>query len=120
VDSWAVWTIESGSVHAGEEYFDRLSQVLDMKLNKPFKNCQSCGMPLKRDEGGGGTNVDGSRSGMYCSHCYKSGEFTVPDITATQMQERVKGKMKEMGFPGFMTGLFTRGIPKLERWKRKS
>jgi hypothetical protein len=91
-----------------------------MKSDKPFKNCQSCGMPLKRDEGGGGTEADGARSGTYCSHCYKSGEFTVPDITAQQMQERVKGKMKEMGVPGFMTGLFTRGIPKLERWKKKS
>jgi hypothetical protein len=74
-------------------------------------------MPLKRDESGGGTEADGSRSEMYCSHCYKSGGFTSPDITAQQMQERVRGKMKEMGFSGFMTGLFTMGIPKLERWK---
>ena len=89
----------------------------NVENEKLFKNCQSCGMPLKRDERGGGKNADGSRNAMYCSHCYKSGEFTLPDITAKQMQERVKGKMKEMGFPGFMTGLFTRGIPKLERWK---
>ena len=29
----------------------------------------------------------------------------------------VKGKMKEMGFPGFLAGLYAKGIPKLERWK---
>jgi hypothetical protein len=87
--------------------------------SQSFKNCQSCGMPLSRDEQGGGTEADGSKSTMYCSHCYQGGRFTLPDLTAPQMQERVKGKMKEMGFPGFMTGLFTRRIPKLERWKAR-
>ena len=89
-----------------------------MSASRSFKNCQSCGMPLHRDEQGGGTNADGSKSGMFCSHCFSGGRFTMPDLTAGQMQERVRGKLKEMGFPGFMTGLFTRRIPKLERWKR--
>jgi hypothetical protein len=35
------------------------------------------------------------------------------------MQELVKSKMKEMGFPGFLTSFFTWGIPKLERWRQK-
>lgn len=90
------------------------------KINKPmttYKNCQSCGMPLKKDAKGGGTNADGSKSTMYCSHCYENGKFTLPDITMSQMQERVKGKLKEMGFPGFLAGFFTKGIPKLKRWK---
>lgn len=86
-------------------------------MEKEYKNCQSCGMPLKKDEHGGGTNADGSRSMIYCSHCYRSGEFAQPDITADQMQAIVKTKLKEMGFPGFLTGFFTKGIPGLERWK---
>jgi hypothetical protein len=88
-------------------------------MEKTYKNCQSCGMPLKRDPKGGGTNADGSTSAMYCSHCYQQGRFTSPDIKVQQMQERVKGIMKEMGFPGFIAGFFTKGIPKLERWKTK-
>jgi len=84
---------------------------------KSYKNCQSCGMPLGRDERGGGTNADGSKSRMYCSHCYEGGRFTLPDITAGEMQERVKGKLKESGFPGFLAGLFSRRVPKLERWR---
>ena len=80
------------------------------------KNCQSCGMPMSRDARGGGTNADGSKSPTYCSHCYADGKFTLPDLTVGQMQERVRGKMKEMGFPGFLAGLFTRRIPKLQRW----
>ena len=89
-----------------------------MKNAKAYKNCQSCGMPLRRDEKGGGTNADGSKSGMYCSHCYEAGKFTLPDISAAEMQQRVKEKLKEFGFPGFATGLFTRKIPKLARWTK--
>jgi hypothetical protein len=87
-------------------------------MEKTYKNCQSCGMPLKRDEKGGGTNADGRKSTMFCSHCYENGKFTQPDITVEQMQAFVKQKIKEFGFPGFLAGLFTRGIPKLERWKK--
>lgn len=74
-------------------------------------------MPLSRDPQGGGTEEDGTKNPMYCSHCCERGKFVLPDITVDQMNERVKDKLKEMGFPGFMTGFFARGIPKLERWK---
>ena len=87
-------------------------------MEKIYKNGQSCGMPLSRDEQGGGTNANGSLSKMYCSHCYQNGQFTMPNLTMDQMKDRVKGKMKEMVFPGFLSGLFTRNIPKLERWKK--
>ncbi len=86
-------------------------------MERAYKNCQSCGMPMKRDEQGGGTNADGTKSTMYCSHCFEQGQFTQRNITVEDMKERVKGKLKEFGFPGFMTGLFTRNLHKLERWK---
>ena len=81
-----------------------------------YKNCQSCGMPLAKDEEGGGTEKNGTRSTMYCSHCYQGGTFTQPDITLQQMTERVKGKLKEMHIPGFLGYFFLRNIPKLKRW----
>lgn len=85
-----------------------------------YKNCQSCGMPMKRDPEKGGTNVDGSKNLKYCSKCYVSGNFTNPQInSAAQMQVFVKDKLKSMGFPGFIAGMFVKGIPKLERWKNK-
>jgi hypothetical protein len=83
-----------------------------------YKNCQSCGMPLARDEQGGGTEADGSKSTMYCSHCYARGAFTQPTLTCEEMQALVRQKMIELRFPGFMAGFFTRGIPKLERWNK--
>ena len=87
---------------------------------KTYKNCQSCAMPLNKDPKGkgGGTNADGKPSNMYCSFCYEEGKFLQPDITALEMQAFVKDKLKEMG--GFMklfAGMFSKGIPKLERWK---
>jgi hypothetical protein len=86
---------------------------------KLYKNCQSCGMPLTKDENGGGTEKDGSRSKMYCSHCYENGKFTLPELTVEQMKQRVKEKIIEFGMPQFIAGFFTRNIPKLERWNKK-
>jgi len=71
----------------------------------------------EKDEKGGGSTADGTKSLKYCSHCYQEGKFTRPDFTVQQMQQRVKEKIKEMGIPGFLTGFFTYGIPKLERWR---
>ncbi len=88
-----------------------------METNGIFKHCQSCGMPLKRDELGGGTNADGTKSKVYCSHCWRDGRFVQPNLTAEEMKLLVKAKLKEFGFPGFLCGFFTRGIPRLERWR---
>lgn len=83
---------------------------------RTYRNCQSCAMPLKKDPKGGSTNKDGSKNTMYCSYCYENGEFLQPDITADEMKDFVKNKLKEMGFPGFLAGFFSKNIPKLERW----
>ena len=72
---------------------------------------------MKRDPDHGGTNSDGSKSKMYCSFCYKKGAFT-RKCTMEEMQGFCKSKLKEMGFPGFLAGLMTSNIPKLERWKK--
>ena len=82
----------------------------------PF--CQSCGMPLSKDEGHGGTEADGSKSVDYCSKCYQNGQFTDPNITLDQMKEKVMGKMKEMHFPRFMAKWFTKDMANLKRWKQ--
>ncbi len=86
-------------------------------MPKSYKNCQSCSMPLNKDPKGGGTEANGAKSAKYCSYCYVGGKFTSPNMTVGEMQAFVKNKMKEMGFPGFLAGFFTKGIPKLERWK---
>ena len=78
--------------------------------------CQSCGMPLRRDPKGGGTESDGGRSTEYCSHCYREGRFTEPSLTAQQMMVKVQGKLREKHFPGFVARYFAKGVPNLRRW----
>jgi hypothetical protein len=74
-------------------------------------------MPLKRDVGGGGTNQDGSKSDRFCSYCYQQGQYTHPHLTLPEMTQLIKTKLRSAGIPGIFTGLFTRNLIKLERWK---
>ncbi|MFQ7087973.1 MAG: zinc ribbon domain-containing protein, partial [Bacteroides sp.] len=46
------------------------------------KFCQSCGMPLQKNEELG-TNHDGSKNEEYFCYCYKDGAFTM-DCTMDQ------------------------------------
>ena len=86
---------------------------------KTHKFCQSCGMPLKKDIQGGGTEKDGSKSLCYCSHCYKDGQFCMADEidSPKKMQDMCIIMMKKQGMNGILAWVFTRRIPKLERWK---
>ena len=77
-------------------------------------------MPLSKDPLGGGSNADGSLSSEYCSHCYRKGVFTQPDITAQEMMKLVEGKLRSMHFPGFLARRFAREVPTLRRWRGKT
>jgi len=76
-------------------------------------------MPKKMDEGNGGTEKDGSKSEKFCSYCYKDGEFMMESEidTPQKMQEMCIKMMKKKNMNGILAWLFTRGIPRLERWK---
>ncbi len=88
-------------------------------MQNKYKNCQSCGMPFKYDPEQGGSQKDGTKSNKYCSFCYEKGKFLNPEIdTAKKMQVFCIQKMKEDGMNGIIAWIFTRGIPKLERWQK--
>lgn len=73
-------------------------------------------MPLSRDVQKGGTESDGTKSTLYCSHCYKNGAFTQPDLKLHEMVELVENKLSEMWIPRFIGKYFTKNIPRLKRW----
>lgn len=50
-----------------------------------IKYCQSCGMPLQKQEELG-TNQDGSKNEEYCCYCFKEGRFTL-NCTLEEMIE---------------------------------
>ena len=54
-------------------------------MNKEMKFCQSCGMPLTKNEDCG-TNADGSTNYDYCQYCYKDGKF-LQECTMDEMIE---------------------------------
>ena len=82
------------------------------------KFCQSCGMPLKNDPQGGGTEADGTKSEKYCFYCYQNGAFAGGDTSLKEFQEFCRKKMVESGYNRFLAWLFTRGMGRLERWKK--
>ena len=82
--------------------------------------CQSCGMPLKKDPDGGGTNADGSTNKKYCSYCYQNGEFVGGETTVEEFQEFCRKKMIENGTPKLFAWFFSRGMKRLERWNNKA
>jgi hypothetical protein len=75
---------------------------------------------MAKDKKGGGTEKDGTKSAKYCSMCYENGHFlTPPDInTAEKMQHLCIQQMRKSGMNVFVAWLATRGIPRLERWKK--
>lgn len=78
--------------------------------------CQSCGMPLKANPKGGGTNADGTLSQEYCSYCYVDGSFVDPGMTLDEMKTLVVEKLHERGMPKFVGKFFASGLKRLERW----
>jgi hypothetical protein len=78
--------------------------------------CQSCGMPMKRDEDFG-TNRDGSLNKEYCKFCYKEGQFTDEGITLEQKIAKNIMIAKEMGMPEEQARqIAENSIPKLKKW----
>jgi hypothetical protein len=73
-------------------------------------------MPLARDAKGGGSNADGTKNTQYCSHCYEQGRFTLPDLTAEQMQQRVGARLRSIGMPDAQVQGLVAMIPRLQRW----
>ena len=80
-------------------------------------HCQSCGMPLTKNEEYG-TNADGGKNEDYCVHCYKDGAFTgnmtMDEMIAFCSQYSAEMKMTKEESIAMMKEFF----PTLKRWKQ--
>ena len=88
-----------------------------------MKDCQSCGMPLDKDDNGPvdnyGTMIDGSRSEEYCKYCFQNGKFTDPDLTGEEMFDKVSGFFVDMNMPVEVAKEMARTkLSKLNRWNK--
>jgi len=83
------------------------------------KSCQSCGMRMKKDPQKGGSNIDGTVNTKFCSFCFENGKFLHTNFTVKDMQVHCIDKITEAGMPKIIAWLYTRGIPRLNRWSTK-
>jgi hypothetical protein len=59
-----------------------------------FDRCQSCSIPLKKEEYLG-TEEDGSKAEDFCVLCYKDGQFTEPMISQSEMASKITDLIAE-------------------------
>ncbi|MEK6823413.1 MAG: zinc ribbon domain-containing protein [Nanoarchaeota archaeon] len=78
--------------------------------------CQSCGMPLNKEENWG-TNADDSKTQEYCRFCFQNGKFTNPDLTMEKVIEKSVELSKKLWMPEDKAReIANNTIPKLKRW----
>ena len=54
--------------------------------------CQSCAMPLMREQDYG-NNADGTLNEEFCTHCFRQGTYTAPDLTFEEMADFLRDFM---------------------------
>lgn len=97
---------------------------MEKQMEKQMNFCQSCGMPLSKEEDYG-QNADGSINKDYCQFCYKDGKFT-QDFTMEEMVEHCSQFVDEVNknlekpitkeeYKNMMLSYF----PNLKRWKNQ-
>ena len=82
--------------------------------------CQSCGMPFDKAHSEFiAKEKDGSKS-IYCTYCYKDGEYIYPDATLNEMVEiGVPHLARKIGEQAARDQLLQL-LPTLKRWKEVS
>ncbi|HNQ32183.1 MAG TPA: zinc ribbon domain-containing protein [Methanoculleus sp.] len=88
---------------------------------REIATCESCGMPLARDEDAG-TEADGSRSVRYCTYCYRNGAYAEPDLTREGAVERYAPMMAaNLGIPiEKAEAMVQQYLSTLPRWRDQS
>jgi len=67
-----------------------------------------------------GTEADGSASKEFCVFCYANGSFTEPDLTLSQMIDKVSRILaKQMNISEDEANSIARtSVPSLKRWQK--
>jgi len=94
-----------------------------MEQQKLSPVCQSCGMPLTKDEYFG-TNADNSANTDYCIYCFKNGKFA-QDCTMDEMIEHCVSLLDKFNEEASKQltreesiKLMKEQFPNLKRWKK--
>jgi hypothetical protein len=80
-----------------------------------YTHCQSCGIDMNRPELYGSEH-DGTRSTIYCIHCYRDGAFVRPGQKIEDMEACVRRRMRRSGASESEIGGAVAMLPVLVRW----
>jgi hypothetical protein len=74
-------------------------------------------MPLNGTNNG--TNLDLSQNNEYCIHCFREGDFIIPNLTLEQQIQRLTDiAVEKMGMTDSEARKMAENtLPKLDRWK---
>jgi len=78
--------------------------------------CQSCGMPLNKEEVKG-TEKNGLKTDDYCKYCYENGAFKNPEMNLEDMKKNVQNQMKKMQLHENVIQKAVTILPALKRWQ---
>lgn len=98
-----------------QTYQDSLLRQQYLQLHK-YERCQSCWVPLASEEAYRLLTADEKQKAMYCSTCFKDGNFIEPEMTLKQMKAKVRARCKEIKFGWLATWIWTSRLDYLERW----
>ncbi|MBI2004373.1 zinc ribbon domain-containing protein [Candidatus Pacearchaeota archaeon] len=80
--------------------------------------CQSCGMPLNKEDNWG-TNEDNSKTNEYCKFCFQDGKFSDSNLTMEKVIEKSVELSKKLWMPEDKAREIAKNtIPKLKRWMK--
>ncbi len=88
-------------------------------MENQIKICQSCGIPLDKDQNTMGTNDDDNKNDKYCGFCFKDGKFTDEGISLHEkIEKNIQIAVMKMNIPESKAREMAENLlPKLERWK---
>lgn len=83
--------------------------------------CQSCGMPMKKEQDFG-TNSDRSPSTEYCCFCFRNGRFTDEGISLQEKIDKlVRISVEQLGLrEDLARQMAETKLPQLKRWKNET
>jgi hypothetical protein len=77
-------------------------------------------MPLDKDPQSGGSNLDQSKSDLYCSFCYRDGKFVDEGISLEEKIEKNIKMAMAMNIPENQAREMAYSIlPSLRRWQKQ-
>ena len=107
-------------------WYKKIQRFQDIILQKEYHEqvskihiCQSCGIKLDDVPQYGGTELDGNLSSKYCTQCYQNGQFTEPNLTINEMQEKVKKQLKKLKVPFIKRTIHISQLSELQRWSKE-